>query len=97
MNKEALVETAAALCKAISDAMLEVFDGLLRGLRTSKRTAQIEQGVEDPTAASWPGPCGKPGHYRNIAGFGYSESALAGETLRIRVEAAEPEVGGPGR
>lgn len=28
MNEEALVETAAALGKAISDAMLEVFDGL---------------------------------------------------------------------
>ncbi|MCJ9691179.1 hypothetical protein MOV76_05950 [Rhizobium sp. PRIMUS64] len=29
MNEEALAETAAALGKAISDAMLEVFDGLL--------------------------------------------------------------------
>jgi hypothetical protein len=29
MNEEALSETAAALGKAISDAMLEVFDGLL--------------------------------------------------------------------
>jgi hypothetical protein len=29
MNEEALTETAAALGKAISDAMLEVFDGLI--------------------------------------------------------------------
>ena len=29
MNEEALAETAAALGKAISDAMLEVFDGLI--------------------------------------------------------------------
>lgn len=29
MNEEALTETAAALGKAISDAMLEVFDGLM--------------------------------------------------------------------
>ncbi|MQB45432.1 hypothetical protein [Rhizobium sp. ICMP 5592] len=29
MNEDALAETAAALGKAISDAMLEVFDGLL--------------------------------------------------------------------
>jgi hypothetical protein len=29
MNEEALAETAAALGKAISDAMLEVFDGLM--------------------------------------------------------------------
>ncbi|MQW87016.1 hypothetical protein [Sinorhizobium saheli] len=29
MNEEALVETAGALGKAISDAMLEVFDGLI--------------------------------------------------------------------
>lgn len=28
MNEEAVMETAAALGKAISDAMLEVFDGL---------------------------------------------------------------------
>lgn len=29
MNEEALANTAAALGKAISDAMLEVFDGLI--------------------------------------------------------------------
>lgn len=29
MNEEALTETAATLGKAISDAMLEVFDGLI--------------------------------------------------------------------
>ncbi|PDT45100.1 hypothetical protein [Sinorhizobium fredii] len=29
MNEEAVAETAAALGKAISDAMLEVFDGLI--------------------------------------------------------------------
>lgn len=29
MNEEVLAETAAALGKAISDAMLEVFDGLI--------------------------------------------------------------------
>ncbi|OHV80394.1 hypothetical protein [Ensifer sp. LCM 4579] len=29
LNEEALMETAAALGKAISDAMLEVFDGLI--------------------------------------------------------------------
>ncbi|PSJ62846.1 hypothetical protein [Pseudaminobacter soli (ex Li et al. 2025)] len=29
MNEEALAETAAALGKAISEAMLEVFDGLV--------------------------------------------------------------------
>ncbi|MEY9199411.1 hypothetical protein ABIA16_004590 [Sinorhizobium fredii] len=31
MNEEALAATAAALGRAISDAMLEVFDGLMDG------------------------------------------------------------------
>lgn len=31
MNEQELAETAAALGKAISDAMLEVFDGLIAG------------------------------------------------------------------